>query len=160
VNPRSDIDGQYPESDPQFPMECKMNYLSLALTTLGGTVASFGFGFVVMWLAPALFEASHHNPAARPKEQMMSVAPIGFGASIIAILVVAIIFAMTYQRGSGIAEGARLGVLIGVLAACHVANNYMSMNIGLNFALGLAATYLVQWTITGIVIALIYRPLA
>jgi len=137
-----------------------MNYLGLALSTLGGVVASFGFGFVVMWLVPALFEASHKSPAARPKEQMMSVAPIGFGASVIAILVVAIIFATAYQRGWGLAEGARLGVLIGIFAACHVANNYMSMNIEGNFALGLAATYLVQWIITCIVIALIYKSFA
>ena len=142
-----------------------MNYSSLALAALGGTVASFGFGFLVMWLAPALFEEPRKYPAVfRAKEEMMSVMPIGFASTLIAIVVVTIIFAMTHPRGSGAvegaAEGARLGVLIGIFAVCHVANNYMNLNIGLKLSLGQAAAYFVQWTITVIVIGLIYKPLA
>jgi hypothetical protein len=138
-----------------------MNYSSLALAALGGTVASFGFGFLVMWLAPAFFEESRKYPAVfRPKEEMMTVMPIGFGSTIIAIVVVSIIFAMMDQRGSGATEGARLGVLIGIFAVCNVAHNYMNLNIGPKLALGQAAAYLVQWTITCIVIGLIYKPLA
>jgi Protein of unknown function (DUF1761) len=142
-----------------------MNYSSLALAALGGTVASFGFGFLVMWLLPAFFEEPRKYPAVfRAKEEMMSVAPIGFGSTLIAIVVVTIIFAMTHQRGSGAAEGAmegaRLGVLIGIFAACSVAQNYMNLNIGLKLALGQAAAYFVQWTIACIVIGLIYKPLA
>ena len=57
-------------------------------------------------------------------------------------------------------EGARLGVLIGIFAVCNVEHNYMNLNIGLKLALGQAAAYFVQWTITGIVIGLIYKPLA
>jgi heme A synthase len=138
-----------------------MNYSGLALASLGGTVAAFGFGFLVMWLVPALFEEGRKYPAVfRPKEEMMSVMPIGFLSTIIAIVVVAIIFAMTRQGGSGATDGARLGVLIGIFAACNVAHNYMNLNIGLNLALGQAAAYFVQWTITGIAIGLIYKPFA
>ena len=138
-----------------------MNYSGLALAALGGTVASFGFGFLVMWLVPAFFEEPRKYPAVfRAKEEMMSVMPIGFGSTLIAIVVVTIIFAMTHQRGSGAMEGARLGVLIGIFAVCSVAQNYMNLNIGLKLALGQAAAYFVQWTITCIVIGLIYRPLA
>jgi high-affinity Fe2+/Pb2+ permease len=32
----------------------QMNYSSLGLAALGGTVASFAFGFLVFWLVPAL----------------------------------------------------------------------------------------------------------
>ena len=135
-----------------------MNYLRLALAALGGTVASFAFGFLVLWLVPALIEEGHKYPAVfRPKEEMMSVMPFGFVASFIAILVVAIIFAMTHQ--SGTAQGARLGVLIGIFAICNVLHNYVNLNIGPKLALGQAATYFIQWTITGIVIGLIYKPL-
>jgi hypothetical protein len=135
-----------------------MNYSRLALAALGGTVASFAFGFLVLWLVPALIEEGHKYPAVfRPKEEMMSVMPFGFAASFIAILVVAIIFAMTHQ--SGTAQGARLGVLIGIFAVCNVLHNYVNLNIGPKLALGQAATYFVQWTITGIVIGLIYKPL-
>ena len=138
-----------------------MNYPRLALAALGGTVASFAVGFLVLWLVPALLNEGHKYPAVfRPQEEMMTVMPIGIFAAFVAILVVAIIFAMMHQGGSGTAEGARLGVLIGIFAICNVAHNYMNLNIGLKLALGQAAAYFVQWTITGIVIGLIYKPLA
>ena len=139
-----------------------MNYSHLALAALGGTVAAFAFGFLVLWLVPALINESHKYPAVfRPKEEMMTVMPIGFGATIVAILVVAIIFAMIHQGGSGTTEGARLGVLIGIFVVCaFVLHNYVNLNIGLKLALGQAVAYFVQWTIVGIVIGLIYKPLA
>jgi hypothetical protein len=138
-----------------------MNYSRLALAALGATVAHFAFGFLVFWLAPALIDEAHKYPAVfRPREEMATVMPIGIVATFISILVVAIIFAMKHQVGSGAAEGVRLGVLIGILAVCNVLHNYMNLNIGLKLALGQAAAYFAQWTIIGIVIGLIYKPLA
>ena len=139
-----------------------MNYSRLGLAALGGMVASFAFGFLVMWLVPALFEEGHKYPAVfRPKEEMMTVMPIGLVATFISILVVAIIFAMIHQGGSGITAGARFGVLIGIfVVSAFVLHNYVNLNIGLKLALGQAAAYFVQWTMIGIVIGLIYKPLA
>jgi hypothetical protein len=138
-----------------------MNYSCLGLAALGGTVASFAFGFLVIWLAPALINEGHKYPAVfRPREEMKTVMPIGIVATFIAILVVAIIFAMIHQGGSGATEGARLGVLFGIFAVRNVPHNYMNLNIGLKLALGQAAAYFLQRTIVGIVIGLIYKPLA
>ena len=139
-----------------------MNYSHLGLAALGGTVAHFAFGFLVFWLLPGLIKEGHKYPAVfRPKEEMKSVMPIGLVASFMAILVVAIIFAMIHQGGSGTTEGARFGVLIGIFVVCaFVLHNYVNLNIGLKLALGQAVTYFVQWTIIGIVIGLIYKPLA
>jgi hypothetical protein len=137
-----------------------MNYSRLGLAALGGMVASFAFGFLVLWLVPALFKEGHKYPAVfRPKEEMMAVMPIGLVATFISILVVAIIFAMIHQGGSGTMEGARFGVLIGIFVVfAFVLHNYVNLNIGLKLALGQAAAYFVQWTIIGIVIGLIYKP--
>ena len=139
-----------------------MNYSRLALAALGGMAASFAFGFLVFWLVPGLIKEGHKYPAVfRPKEEMMKVMPIGFGGTFISILVVAIIFAMNHQGGSGTTEGARFGVLIGIFVVCaFVLHNYVNLNIGLKLALMQAAAYFVQWTIIGIVIGLIYKPLA
>ena len=138
-----------------------MNYPRLGLAALGGTVAHFAFGFLVLLLVPALINEAHKYPAVfRPLEEMKTVMPIGIVATFIAILVVAIIFAMIHQGKSGPTQGARLGVLIGIFAVCNVLHNYMNFNIGLKLALGQAAAYFVQWTIVGIVIGLIYKPLA
>src|SRR5271170_7390471 len=139
-----------------------MNYSRLALAALGGTVASFAFGSLVFWLVPALINESHKYPAVfRPKEEMMTVMPIGLVATFVAILVVAVIFAMIHQGGSGTTEGARFGVLIGIFVVCaFVLHNYVNLNIGLKLTLMQAVAYFVQWTIIGVVIGLIYKPLA
>ena len=139
-----------------------MNYSRLGLAALGGMVASFAFGFLMIWLVPALFEEGHKYPAVfRPKEEMMTVMPIGLVATFISILVVAIIFAMIHQGGSGTTEGARFGALIGIFVVCaFVLHNYVNLNIGLKLALGQAVAYFLQWTIICIVIGLIYKPLA
>jgi hypothetical protein len=139
-----------------------MNYSSLALAALGGTVASFAFGFLLFWLAPGLIEEAHKYPAVfRPKEEMNKVMPIALIATFMAILVAAILFAMMHQGGSGIAGGTRFGVLVGIFVVwAFVLHNYVNLNIGLKLALGQAVAYFLQWTIIGIVIALIYKPLA
>jgi len=139
-----------------------MNYASLALAALGGTVASFAVGFLLFWLVPGLIKEGHKYPAVfRPKEEMMKVMPVGLVATFLSILVAAIIFARIHQGGSGTAEGARFGVLLGIFVVCaFVLHNYVNLNIGLKLALMQAAAYFVQWTIVGIVIGLIYKPLA
>ena len=140
----------------------QVSYTRLGLAALGGTIASFAFGFLVLWLVPALFDEARKYPAVfRPQEEMVTVMPIGLLATFLAILVAAILFAMIPQRGSGAAEGARFGVLIGIFVVCgFVLHNYVNFNIGLRLALGQAAAYFVQWTVIGVVIGLIYKPLA
>jgi hypothetical protein len=137
-----------------------MNYSRLGLAALGGTVATFAFGFLVFWLVPALIEEAHKFPAVfRRKEEMNTVMPIGIVANFMAILVAAIIFAMVHPGGSGAMESARFGVLIGIFVVCaFVLHNYVNLNIGLKLALGQAIAYFLQWTIVGIVIGLIYKP--
>lgn len=139
-----------------------MNYSRVGLAALGGTVAHFAFGFLVLWLAPGLFnEARKYEAVFRPREEMMAVMPIALVATFVAILVAAVIFAMIHQRGSGPMQGARFGVLIGIFAVCaFVLHNYVNLNIGLKLALGQAVAYFFQWIVIGTVVGLIYKPLA
>jgi hypothetical protein len=139
-----------------------MNYLSLGLAALGGTVASFVFGFLVLWLVPGLVKEAHKYPAVfRPKEEMMKVMPVGLAATFISILVAAMIFAMMHHGRSGPIAGAHFGVLIGLFVVCaFVLHNYVNLNIGLKLALGQAVAYFFQWALIGLVIGLIYKPLA
>jgi len=70
-----------------------------------------------------------------------------------------VIYAMLYQGGSGFAEGARFGTLIGVFAVCaFVVHNHVNLNIGLKLTLEQSAAYFVEWTVVGTVIGLIYKP--
>src|SRR5271168_688204 len=139
-----------------------MNYISLGLAALGGTVAAFAFGFLLIWLVPGLIKEAHKYPAVfRPKEEMMKVMPVGFVATFLSILVAAIIFATIHHGGSGVTGGAHFGIHLGLLVVCaFVLHNYVNLNIGLKLALMQSVAYFVQWTIVGIVIGLIYKPLA
>ena len=90
----------------------------------------------------------------------MAVMLIGLVATFIAILVAAIIFVMINRGGSGAAKDARFGVLIGIFVVCaFVLHIYVNLNIGLRLALGQTVAYFLQWTIVGIGIGLIYKPL-
>lgn len=137
-----------------------MNYLRLALAALGASIAYFVFGFLIFGLLPLLRNEFRKYPAVyRTEESMKGVMPVGLVATFLAILVLAVIYAMIYRGGSGLAEGARFGVLIGIFAVCaFVLHNYVNLNIGLKLTLGQTAAYFVEWTIVGVVIGLIYKP--
>jgi len=45
------------------------------------------------------------------------------------------------------------------VVCAFVLHNYVNLNIGLKLALMQAVAYFAQWTIVGIVIGLIYKPL-
>jgi hypothetical protein len=138
-----------------------MNYPRMALAAAGGTVAYFAFGFLVFGLLPLLRNEYAKYPAVyRTQEDMKGVMPIGMLAMFVAILVIVAIYGMAYQGGSGAVVGARFGALIGLFAVCaFVIHNHVNLNIGLALTLGQAVAYFTEWTIVGIVIGLIYRPI-
>ena len=141
-----------------------MNLTRLLVAALSGTVSSFAVGGMIFFLAPALIEEGHKYPEVfRKKEEMMKVMPVGMAGTFLAILVAAILFALTQPSmmnhpGAGFIEGARFGVLLGLFVVFgSVLHNYANLNIGLKLALGQAAAYFVQWTVVGTVIGLVYR---
>jgi hypothetical protein len=137
-----------------------MNLTRIALAALAASVAYFVLGGLLFAVLPWLKNEFHRYPAVyRPQEAIKSIMPAGMVAMFVAILVLAVIYAMLYQGGSGVAEGARFGVLIGVFAVCaFVVHNHVNLNIGLRLTLEQAAAYFVEWTVVGIVIGLIYKP--
>src|SRR5271167_1130683 len=139
-----------------------MNYGRIALAGLGAFIAYFVIGGLTFALLPSLKNEFMKYPAVyRSQDAMKSVMPGGMAAMFVAMLVLAVIYAMLYKGGSGVAEGARFGGLIGVFAVCaFVVHNYVNLNIGLKLTLEQAAAYLVEWIVAGIVIGVIYRPAA
>ena len=137
-----------------------MNYSRLALAALGAFAAYFILGGLSFALFPSLADEFRKYPAVyRSQDGMKSVMPAGMAAMFLAMLVLAVIYAMLYRGGSGIAEGARFGALIGVFSICSfVVHNYVNLNIGLKLTIQQAAAYFIEWVVAGIVIGLIYRP--
>jgi hypothetical protein len=137
-----------------------MSYARVALAALGGFVAYFMLGGLSFVVAPSLRNEFTKYPAIyRTQDGMKSVMPLGMTAMFVAMLALAMIYALLYRGGSGVAEGARFGALIGVFAiGAFVVHNYVNLNIGLTLTLQQAVAYFVEWIVTGIVIGLIYRP--
>jgi hypothetical protein len=139
-----------------------MNFVRIALATLGALVAYMMLGGLMFGLVPSLKVEFLKYPAVyRSQEGQMSYMPIGMAAMFVAMLALAAMYAIAYQGGSGLAEGARFGALIGLFAiGAFVVHNYVNLNIGLKLTLQQSAAYFFEWLVTGIVIGLIYRPVA
>ena len=138
-----------------------MNYTRLLLAAVGAFVTYFALGGLFFAAGPLNAEFRKYPAVYRPKDEIMSVMPAGMLAMFVSMVVMAVLYAMIYRGGSGIAEGARFGALIGVFAVCaFVIHNYVNLNIGLALTVGQSIAYFVEWTLAGIVIGLIYRPVA
>jgi hypothetical protein len=141
-----------------------MNFSRIALAALGGFVAYFLLGGFAFALFPSLKNEFLKYPAVyRSQQGQVSHMPGGMAAMFVSVLALAVLYAMLYRGASGLADGARLGAIFGALigiftVGSFVMHNYVNLNIGLKLALQQAAAYFVEWTVTGIVIGLIYRP--
>jgi hypothetical protein len=112
-----------------------MNYPRMILAALAATMAYFIIGGLSLALAPQLAAEFRKYPAVyRGQEAMNSVIPVGMAAIFVGILVLAVLYAMVDQRGSGVAEGALFG------------------------AMQQAVAYFVEWMVGGILIGVIYQP--
>ena len=141
-----------------------MNFSRIALAATGAFLAYFVLGGLAFGLLPTLKNEFQKYPAVyRSQEGIKSVMPAGMAAMFVGMVALALIYAMLYRGASSLAEGARLGALfgalIGVFAVCSfVVHNYVNLNVGLKLTVEQGIAYFVEWTITGLVIGLIYRP--
>ena len=110
-------------------------------------------------LVPSLKDSYMKFPSVyRSQEGIKSVMPVGMAAMLMAILVLAVLYAMLYQGGSGLAEGARFGALIGLFAiGSFVVHNYVNLNVDAGLTIQQSIVYFIQWLLVGVVIGAIYR---
>jgi len=135
-----------------------MNYGRIVLAGVAATVVYFIVGGLVFGKLIAGYYAPYHD-VYRSQTAVMSYFPIGIVLTLISIVVLAAIYARGYKGGSGVAEGFRFGLLIGLFMVCAmVGDEYVTLNIGRELALAMAAGRLFGWIIVGVVIGLIYKP--
>ena len=137
-----------------------MNLLRLVLAALGAFAAYFVLGGLIFGLIPSMkSEFLKYPNVYRDQQGQMSHMPLGMAAMFLSMLALAVLYALIYQGGSGLIEGARFGALIGLFAIGSFAlHNYVNLNIGLALTIQSAVAYFVEWTVAGIAIGLIYRP--
>jgi hypothetical protein len=140
----------------------QMSYSRIALAGLGATVAYFVAGGLLFALLPRLRDEFRKYPAVyRTEDGIKAAMPVGMVAMFLSILMLAVIYAMTYRNGGGVVEGVRFGVLVGIFSVgAFVLHNYVNLNIGAKITTQQSLAYLFEWTVVGTVIGLIYRPSA
>jgi len=138
-----------------------MNILRITLAALAAFVVYFALGGLFFTAAPLRNEFLKYPAVYRSQEGIKSVMPAGMASMFVAMMVLAVVYAMLYRGGSGLAEGARFGILVGIFSVCSfVIHNYVNLNIGLTLTLQQAAAYFVEWVAVGVAIGLVYKPAA
>lgn len=136
-----------------------MNCARLGLAAVSAAVVDFVYGGLVYGrLMTRQFAAF---PAVfRSVESQMGYLPAMFCGILVGMLAITAIYAKGYEGGSGVAEGVRFGVLVGIFNAGYfAASSYAILNVGRSLALSMAVAGLVEWLIVGVTIGLVYKPL-
>jgi hypothetical protein len=134
-----------------------MNYSRIVMAAVGAFLVDGLYGFLVY--GTALTSEFAANPDVyRPAETQPAYLPMMFAGILVAMFVMAYIYARGYEGGSGVQEGMRFGVLIGLFnAGFFLSVNHATMKVGLRITGLMAIAGLVEWTIVGIVIGAIYK---
>jgi hypothetical protein len=135
-----------------------MNLGRVVAAGVAATVWDAIYGFCVygVLLVP---EFAKYPSVYRSNEVGMGYLPLMFAGILIAMIVAAMIYAKGYEGGSGVAEGARFGLLLAVFIVCvFVGVNYATLNLGRRMSVMLAAAGFVEWLVAGIVIGAVYKP--
>jgi hypothetical protein len=137
-----------------------LNPTRIVLASVAAFFVYFAVGGLLFGLLPWMKNEYHKYPNVyRSPEGIKSTMPIGMAFMFLAIVVLTVLYAMMYKGGSGIAEGARFGALIGIFAiGSFVVHNYVNLQIGIKLTIQQGIAYFAEWVIVGLVIGLIYRP--
>ena len=137
-----------------------MNYSRLALAAVAATVVDGVYGFLIYGQVIGS-EFARYPAIYRSNETQTAYLPLMFVGILFAMFVAAYLYAKGYEGGSGMQEGMRFGVLVGLLMVGYVAGvDYAIMRIGKRMALYIGLAGLVEWIVIGTVIGLVYKPAA
>jgi hypothetical protein len=137
-----------------------MNYSRLALAAVAATVVDGVYGYLVYGQVIGS-EFARYPAIYRSNETQTAYLPLMFVGILFAMFVAAYLYAKGYEGGSGMQEGMRFGVLVGLLMVGYVAGvDYAIMRIGKRMALYFGLANLVEWIVIGTVIGLVYKPVA
>lgn len=137
-----------------------MNYLRLALAAIAALMVFFAWGFLTEgWLLRNDFAPS--AALYRTSDVQMKYMPLGLVSVLVALLAAVVLYAGWCGATSGAMRGLQFGVIMGVFVACiHPISNLITMNMDAKLGLEIAASNTLGWVLAGMVIGLVYKPLA
>jgi hypothetical protein len=137
-----------------------MNYGRMAIAVVCAFVAYMALGGAIFAAVPSLkAEFAKYPNVYRSHEGQMSHFPVGMFGIFLSISVMTVLYATSYRPGSGLAAGVIFGVLFSLFyLGSFVLHNYANLNIGLRLTLFSAVAFMLEWTVVGVVLGLVYRP--
>ena len=137
-----------------------MNYPRLLLAAVAALVVFFAWGFLTEgWLLRKDFAPS--AALYRASDVQMKYVPFGLASVLVALLAAVVLYAGWCGGTSGAVKGLRFGLIIGVFVACiHPISNLVTMNTDTKLGLEITTSTAIGWVLAGLVIGLVYRPIA
>ena len=135
-----------------------MDYKRITLAAVVAWFVNLMYG-LFGWMAMS-GEQFAANPAVfRSQAGVNANIPLMLAGELLAMFVLALIYARGHEGGSGLREGFRFGLLMAVFMVSFASIGlYGSLNIDAPSALLAATRLFVQMVIAGTVIGLLYRP--
>jgi hypothetical protein len=137
-----------------------MYYLRILLAAVAALMTFFAWRFLTEgWLIRKDFAAS--AALYRSSDMQMKYMPFGIAATLVTLLAAALLYAGWSGGTSGALRGLHFGLLIGVFIVCiHPISNLVTMNMDTKLGVEIALSNAIGWVLAGLVIGLVYKPLA
>jgi hypothetical protein len=137
-----------------------MNLRRVAIAAIASWALYLGVSFLVhAVLLKGLYQ--QHAGAMRPEADANAILPIGFVFALVGFFAFAYAYAKGYEGGSGMQEGVRFGVLVGILLCCFGAIwDYMVWPISPRLAIAWMVDFIAEFALYGMIVGMIYRPAA
>lgn len=137
-----------------------MNFPRVVLAAVAAWVLYLGVSFVVHTVLLSDLYMQHLG-AMRPEAEAGSILPVGFGFALLGFLAFSYAYAKGYEGGSGMQEGLRFGVIVGLLLCCFgTIWDYMVWPMSARLAAAWMVDYIVEFALYGAVVGAIYKPAA
>ena len=137
-----------------------MNYARIVIAALAATVVDGLYGFVV-WGQVLSGEFGKYPGIYRGGADQTTYLPLMFVGIVVGMFFASWIYAKGYEGRSGLIEGLRFGGLMGLFVGAYMAGvNYGIMRIGKRMALAYGIGWVGEWLLVGLVIGLVYKPVA
>ena len=94
-----------------------MNLTRVAIAAVVTWIVYLGVSFVVHTMILADIYTAH-RAVMRPEDQANAILPVGFVFALVGFFAFAYAYAKGYEGGSGLQEGLRFGVIVGIFLCC------------------------------------------
>ena len=137
-----------------------MNYPRLLLAAFAALIVFFAWGFLTEgWLLRKDFAPS--AALYRTSDLQMKYMPFGLASVLVGLLAAVVLYAGWCGGTSGAVKGLQFGLILGVFVACiHSISNLVTMNMDTKLGLEITVSTAIGWVLAGLVIGLVYKPLA